>query len=549
MYFQKRWAFLVVVGILLAALMVACAQPAPGGGQPAEQPAEEQPVEEAAPTTLIIGQNTQDAVSLDSARAYEFTSTEVVHQAYDTLVGFDRGDYANIKPRLATDWSVSDDGLTWTFKLRDDAVFHSGNPVTAEDVVWSLRRVIELEQTASWVLTQFVSDPENIQATGDYEVQITTSEPVAELLFTSTLVFTTGSILDKQEVLKHEVEGDMGAEWLTDHTAGSGPFVLESWTRNTEFVFQAFEDHWSGPPGVDRLIIKDMREPATQKLALEKGEIDIAWDLLQDQIVDFEGSDEISVQESPTFFIWYVGMNVGKVEAFADERVRDAVRYAIDYDGIVNDLMAGGAAKGQTFVPKAMFAHLDETPYSRDVEQAKSLMDEAGYGDGFSVEMITSPASPWPDIAAKIKEDVSEIGIDIQIKQVQAAQLYEIYRAQDHDMVLAQWGADYADPDALAKPFGHARTTGDEAAIKQLAWRNMYTNAETSDMVEQAAAERDAAEREQIYTQIQQIILDEGPFAIFLYPVDRKAHLNRVQGFSVVPLWYLYDLSEITIEE
>ncbi|MBS1251998.1 MAG: putative D,D-dipeptide-binding periplasmic protein DdpA [Anaerolineales bacterium] len=292
-----------------------------------------------------------------------------------------------------------------------------------------------------------------------------------------------------------------------------------------------------------------MREPATQKLALEKGEIDIAWDLLQDQIVDFEGSDEISVQESPTFFIWYVGMNVGKVEAFADERVRDAVRYAIDYDGIVNDLMAGGAAKGQTFVPKAMFAHLDETPYSRDVEQAKSLMDEAGYGDGFSVEMITSPASPWPDIAAKIKEDVSEIGIDIQIKQVQAAQLYEIYRAQDHDMVLAQWGADYADPDALAKPFGHARTTGDEAAIKQLAWRNMYTNAETSDMVEQAAAERDAAEREQIYTQIQQIILDEGPFAIFLYPVDRKAHLNRVQGFSVVPLWYLYDLSEITIEE
>lgn len=545
----RRWTSLLAAGLLLAILIMACAQPAPGGGQPAAPAGEEQPAgEEAEPSVLIIARNTQDAVSLDSGRAYEFSSTWIVNQAYDTLVGFDQGDYTDVKPRLATDWSVSDDGLTWTFKLREDAVFHSGNPVTAEDVVWSLRRVIELEQTASWVLTQFVSDADNIQANGDYEVQITTDEPVAELLFLSTLAFTTGSVLDMEAVLEHEVDGDMGAEWLTDHTAGSGPFILESWTRNNEFVLNAFEDHWNGPPGVDRLIVKDMPEPEPQKLALEKGEVDIAWDLLPDQIVDIQGTEGISVQESATFFIHYVGMNVGKVEAFADERVRDAVRYAIDYDGIVDDLMSGGAVKGQTFVPKGMFGHLAETPYSRDIEQAKSLMDEAGYGDGFSVEMITSPAPPWTDIAAKIKEDLAEIGIDVQIQQVQGAQLYEIYRAQDHDMVLAQWGADYGDPDALGKPFAHARTTGDEAKIKQLAWRNMYTNAETSDMVEEAAAELDKERRAELYEEIQRIILDEGPFAIFQYPVERIAYRDYVQNFSVEPLWYTYDLSGLTIE-
>lgn len=538
---------LVVMAMMVLIIVAACAQPAPVG-QPAA-PAEEKPAAPAAPTTLIIARNTQDAVSLDSGRAYEFTSTWVVNQAYDTLVGFDPGDYSDVKPRLATEWSVSDDGLTWTFKLREGVKFHSGNELTAEDVVWSLRRVIILEQTASWVLTQFVSNPDNIQATGKYEVQITTDEPVAELLFMSTLAFTTGSILDKQAVLEHEQDGDMGAEWLTDHTAGSGPFILESWTRNNEFVLNAFKDYWRGAPGVDRLIIKDMPEPEPQKLALEKGEVDIAWDLLPDQIVDLAGSPDISIQESPTFFIWYIGMNVGKVEAFADNRVRNAVRYAIDYDAIVDDLMSGGAVKGQTFVPKGMFGHLDATPYTRDVEKARSLMEEAGYADGFQVEMITSPASPWPDIAALIKSNLADIGIDVQIKQVQGAQLYEIYRAQDHQMVLAQWGADYADPDALAKPFAHARTTGPDAKIKQLAWRNMYTNAKTSDMVEQAAAELDKAKREQLYKEIQQIILEEGPFAIFLYPVDRIAYRNHVKNFSVEPLWYTYDLSGVTIEE
>lgn len=543
---QRHWSFLIIAGLLVAMLTAACAQPAPGG-QPAEQP-EEEPAKEEQPAVLIIARNTQDAVSLDPGRAYEFSSTWAVNQAYDTLVGFDQGDYTTVKPRLATEWSVSDDGLTWTFKLREGAKFHSGNEVTAEDVVWSLRRVIELEQTASWVLTQFVSNPDNVQANGDYEMQITTDEPVAELLFLSTLAFTTGSILDKDVVLEHEQDGDMGAEWLTDHAAGSGPFILESWKRNNEFVFTAFKDHWSGPPGVDRLIVKDMPEPEPQKLALEKGEVDIAWDLLPDQISDLEGREGIGVQESATFFIHYVGMNVGKVKAFADERVRDAVRYALDYDGIVDDLMSGGSVKGQTFVPKGMFGHLDATPYSQDLEKAKSLMEDAGYGDGFQVEMIVSPASFWPDIAAKLKEDLAEIGIDVQIKQVQAAQLYEIYRAQDHEMVLAQWGADYGDPDALGKPFAHARTTGEDAKIKQLAWRNMYTNAQTSDMVEQAAAELDTQKREELYTEIQQIILDEGPFAIFQYPVQRIAHLDRVKNFSVQPLWYTYDLSTVTIE-
>jgi peptide/nickel transport system substrate-binding protein len=138
------------------------------------------------PDVLIIAMNTGDAVSLDPARAYEFTSVMVVNQIYDKLVDFEPPDMVNVKPEVAESWSVANDGVTWTFKIRKGIIFHSGRELTADDVVFSLQRVLILKQTAAWVLEQFVSNPDNIKKIDDYTVRIVLDKPVApNVLFVS----------------------------------------------------------------------------------------------------------------------------------------------------------------------------------------------------------------------------------------------------------------------------------------------------------------------------------------------------------------------------
>ncbi|MDK2383635.1 MAG: ABC transporter substrate-binding protein, partial [Candidatus Korarchaeota archaeon] len=167
--------------------------------------------------TLIIAMDTSDAVSMDPARAYEFTSCFVVNQLYDKLVDFELPDLVNVKPEVAEKWEVSEDGKVWTFHIRKGIKFASGNPLTADDVVYSLQRVIKLKQTASWVLTQFVSTPEQIEKIDDYTVKITLDKPVAPSFFLATLTFTTSAVVDKQVVEAHAKNGDMGSDWMTDH--------------------------------------------------------------------------------------------------------------------------------------------------------------------------------------------------------------------------------------------------------------------------------------------------------------------------------------------
>lgn len=495
---------------------------------------------------LVIGIDLGAIVDLAPARVYEFESAWVTEQVYDNLVGFKGEEFKEVVPELAESWEVSEDGLTWTFRLRKDAKFHSGNPVNADAVVFSLRRALERGEAPIWVLSQFVPDPEMIQKVDEYTVAITMNQPISELLMGAILGFQgVCSILDPAVVKEHSTPDDpLAAKWLADHSAGSGPFILKEWVRGDRIVLEAFPDYWGGKPLLDRIILKDIPEPASQKLLLEKGDVDIAWNLLPDQIEDLRDEEGIRIKETSTFYIRYFAMNVS-YEPLSHEEVRDAIRYAIDYDGIIEGIMKGAVVRGQTFIPKGMFGHLDEAPYTRDLEKARSLMREAGYEEGFKVELLSAPTLPERDIAAKIKEDLADINIEVEVRTLVAAMLYEIYRAQKHQMVLAMWGADYADPDALAKPFAHCRTTGPEAKVRQLAWRNMYVNEYVTDLVERAVGEKDMAKREQMYKEIQRIILDKGPYVILYYPLTQIAMRDKVKGLLLPPMWYFSDLAQV----
>jgi len=496
---------------------------------------------------LIIGMSHEPIIDFAPARVYEFEGGFVLEQVYDQLVNFVGGTAAfeKIEPGLAESWEVSTDGLTWTFHIRKNAVFHSGNPVDADAIVFSLRRALERHEPPIWITEQFVPEQEMIQKVGDYSVSIKTEVPLGEMLVAACFGYQgIASILDPAVVEEHATTDDpLAVTWLAEHDAGSGPFILKQWIKRDQIVLEAFSDYWAGAPSLKTIIIKDLPEPTAQKLALEKGDIDIAWNLLPEMVNDLRGKAGIGILETPTFYYHYAAMNCS-YEPFSNVKVRQAVRWAIDYEAITEGIMSGAALKCPVIMPVGMFSHLDLS-YYQDIEKAKQLMKEAGYEDGFEVKLLTRTDPPYPDISAQVKEDLKKINIDVKVIAMVYAQLLNIYRAQQHQMVLIRWGVDYADPSAQAAPFAHCRTTGPDAKVRQIAWRNAYVSGVT-DWVEQAAGERDARKREVMYKAIQAIVLEEGPYVLFHNPIKQAAIRDIVTGLQIPPMWYYTELRSVS---
>ncbi|MGA2784836.1 MAG: ABC transporter substrate-binding protein [Candidatus Bathyarchaeia archaeon] len=499
------------------------------------------------PVTLVIAMDTSSIVSLDPAKAYEFEGIVINNNVYNRLVGFKGIDYSTVYPELADSWNVASDGVTWIFNLKHGLSFPSGTPINAAAVIYSFQRVVQLQQPPSWVITQFGIKSDTMKALDDYTVQFKLNAPYAKGLFLSCLAFPVASIVDPTVVKAHETNGDMGAAWLLDHSAGSGAFTLAKWQRGTEIVLNANKNYWKGKPGVDIIDIKEIKETLDQRMLLERGDIDIAWNLLPDQLAALKDNKDISIVSSPAFQVFYLGMNAGS-KPFNDPRVRNAVRWAIDYNGIINNILKGAAIGLQTIIPKGIAGYDPQTPFTQDIAKAKSLLADAGYPNGFSVQ-LTTPASlsgaPTADIAAKIKSDLAKVGIDVQIQLITYAELLTKYRAQSLQMVIGRWGSDYADPNSNAAAFALCRTTSSSDTAKQLAWRNVYANNATSDLVVQASRELDDTKRLDDYKQITGIILNDGPFAMLYQLVIQRAVRNSVKGFIVSPLT-LEDFSTIT---
>ncbi|MFX0201127.1 MAG: ABC transporter substrate-binding protein, partial [Candidatus Hodarchaeota archaeon] len=449
---------------------------------------------------------------------------------------------------LAESWSNSPDGKTWTFNLRQDVYFHSGNHMTAEDVIWSFKRLMSLDFAPTWIVRELGLTQEGIKKLDEYTVSLTFDTPYAGFLVMSRLAFTVGSIIDSKEAMAHEQKteefpkGDWGHNWLEDHSAGTGPFKLEQWIRLDEIVLVRNDNWWMVTPGMQKIVIKEISEPKVQMIALTEGDIDIAMDLLTEQVNELRGMPGIRIESTSTFRVTYLGMNMYNFEPFQNEKVRDAIRWAIDYEEFT---LGGGVNVGQTFVPEGMLAHNPAKPYTHNVDKAKALLKEAGYPNGFEVELLCANYFPWTEIAVKLQDDLAEVGIRVTITFMLTGEMYQIYRQQNHEIVLASWGADYPDPDALAKPFAHCETNGQGAAVRLLAWRNMAEHPELAAMVDAAAREQDRTTRIAMYMKIQDIVLDWGPFAILYYPLEQHGVRTEVKDFNVRPMFYKGELWQI----
>jgi peptide/nickel transport system substrate-binding protein len=364
--------------------------------------------------TVVMAKQIDDIISLDPAESFEFSGSEVVGNIYERLIGYDLKNVSQLKGELAESWSAGADGKTYTFKMKNCIKFHSGNPLTAHDAAYSLQRAVALNKSPGFILTQFGFTKENmkekIRATDDQTLVVETGEQVAPTFFYYCLTAVVGGIVDSKVVQGHDKGGDFGNEWLKTNSAGSGPFKLVSWKANEAYTLERFDDY-RGPKALPRrVVVRHVPEPATQRLLLEKGDIDYARNLTKDQLDAIKGNAGIAVQQAAKGSILYLGLNQ-KNANLAKPEVREALKYLVDYSGIEENILRGQFAIHQAFLPKGFLGALEDRPYRFDLEKAKALLAKAGLPNGFSLTMDVRNNSPITDIAQAIQASWAKAGV------------------------------------------------------------------------------------------------------------------------------------------
>ena len=488
--------------------------------------------------TLVVAKAIDDIISLDPGEAYELSGIEMITNIYDRIMRFEADDVTKLVGGAAESWTISDDGKTFTFKFRKGMTFHSGAPVTAEDAAFSLQRVVKLNKNPAFLIDQLGWNKDNVdtmvKAVDDSTLQVTISADFAPSLVLSLMSSVVGSIVEKKVALEHQVNGDLGNGWLKTNSAGSGAFVLKSWKANESVVMDAFPGYRGGAPTIKRVVVRHISEPATQRLLIEKGDVDIAENLTPDQAAGLAGDKNVAVTTAPQATLIYVGLNL-KTPQFQNLKVRQAMHDLVDYDGMANSFLKGQFSVYQAFWPSGFWASLDKKEYAFDPAKAKALLAEGGYPNGFEVTLDTPNSSPYLNIAQSLQSTMAQAGVKVTLVPEEQKTLLTKYRARQDQMVLVYWGPDYMDPHTNADSFARNPDNSDDAKSKPLAWRNAWDIPEITKMTDAAVRERDLAKREQMYKDLQAKVMDEGPFIVMFQEAKQLAERANVKNFVFGP--------------
>lgn len=481
--------------------------------------------------TLVMAYVIDDMISLDPAEIYEFTSSEYMANTYDRLVVINPDKPSELKLQLADSWSVSDDGKTFTFKLKPGLKFHSGNDITAEDVEFSMERFVNLDLNPAFIMNQFGLTKDNVQdkvsVVDPLTVKVELDAAYAPSFFLNCLSYTS-VVIDKKLAMEHEANGDFGHEWMKTNEAGSGPFMLKSWKPNESVVLETNQSYWDGVPKIKRVLIKNVTESATQQLLLQKGDIDIARNLTGDQLKAVKNDANIKFQSYPKATLWYMGLNT-KNKFLGNKDARQAMKYLVDYKGLQDTMFNGTGVIHQTFLPDGQLGADNDTPFTLDVAKAKELLAKAGVPNGFDVTMDVSNRTESRELSASLQNTMAMAGIHLIIKVNDNKTTLTKYRASEHDIYLGQWGSDYQDPHSNADGYLNS----------PLAKRNVWQSPEREAAVLAARDEKDGTKRAQMYMDLQKMALDESPFVILFQQVETIAVRKNVDGFIVGPTFDL----------
>ncbi len=490
--------------------------------------------------SLVVAWNIDAISTFDPAQIAEVVTNEIFGNTCDSLAAFDPADESKVVPALAERWEVSEDGLRITFHLRDKLVFPDGRPATAQDLAWSMQRVVKLNFGNAATLTDygFTRDTveQRITAPDARRLVLTLDKPYpAGLILQAIAANRVSVLLDRQTLTANQVDGDMGHRWLASRTECVGPYRLRQWNSGEVVVLEANKAHWGPAPKLRRIIIRHVAEAGTQRLLLEKGDIDVARNLTPEDMRALEQAPGVRLERTrkPTLFYW--GFNSAD-PVFAKEKVRLAMRYLVDYQGLANSVMAYDGVARASFVPLGSFGALNEAegqPFSLDLAKAKQLLAEAGHADGFEAAMIIGSHPYGPAIAQNIQNNAAKIGVRLRLEQMANAQLFARHRGREFQTALLGWGAGMPDAHANASRLIYNPDNRAEAKLTQFpSWRAAFQDEAANKVVEAALMERDEEQRAEMYRQLQRDMMQRGPAAFLFQTVYVAGVRDTVRNWS-----------------
>ncbi|WP_332065966.1 ABC transporter substrate-binding protein, partial [Bartonella sp. CB189] len=471
--------------------------------------------------TLVMAWNIDSIVTFDPAQVNEVSGNEILRNTCDSLVSSAPNDATKLIPSLAKSWDFSSDehSATITFHLRDDLKFNDGRVANADDLVWSLKRVVNLKMTNAATLSDYGITTETvdsaIQALDKNTVVMKFDKPYPEELLLSHIATNPASaLLDRATIMKNEQDGDMGNRYLASHISCIGPYQLASWRSGEAILLRASSNYWGKAPKIKQILIRHVAESGTQRLLLQKQDIDVARNLTPEELADMQATTDVKVEKILVPSIMYWGFNMTK-PIFANEKVRLAMRYLIDYESLAKTTLKGVAVPRASFLPIGTLGALDEKegqPFKVDLKKAKQLLTEAGYPNGFDTTVIVGTSSLALEIMQSIQDNAAKVGVNLKIERLGGAQLFSKVYARSFDTAFVGWNNDSVDPHTMALRLVYNPDNRFEARNTAYpSWQKGYFDANMNQKVMDALFEKDLKKRLSLYADLQREMMQKGP--------------------------------------
>lgn len=470
--------------------------------------------------TFIVARST-DAQTLDAGYAWSEGEIDLMFHLYDGLVRF-KNDQLEVEPALATSWDRSDDGLVWTFDLREGVKFHDGTDFNAEVVRFSFMRLIDQDHEYyglgdysyfDYLLSEVIED---IKVVDTYTVEFHLKNRFAP--------FLTYMGYYSQFPVSMAAVKEQGEEFYRN-PVGTGPFEFVEWQKDEYIVLKRNENYWGEKPKVDKVIWKVVPDISTRFLELQSGQVHAIKGLAPNQIEKVQGNDKMVLHQVPGANIFHMVFN-NTMAPVDDVRVRQAIAYGINLEKLVKGVYEGLGTVASTSLPPTVFGHADDIDhYPYDPEKARELLEEAGYSDGLDITLNTFiHARPYVanpvDSAEVIKDDLAKVGINVTIESNEWGTHSDLMNNYKHQMAFSGW---YDVP----YPSNFMKTMLMEGANTN--WKPQ----EMVDLVQKAISTYDRDEQEQAYLDMQAIEHEEVPALPIAHNDYTAASAAGVTGFEL----------------
>jgi peptide/nickel transport system substrate-binding protein len=485
---------------------------------------------------MIFARNA-DSLFLDPVLNERNVDIWILTNLFDTLLE-PTADGKGVTPGLATDYKVSDDGLSFTLTLRQGTKFSDGSPITVDDVKWSLDRARD-PKNGTW---NFLLDSiDSVEAKSADTVVLHLKHPDPALV--PALAIFNSAIMPKKlfEAAPGASDADK-AKAFAEKPVGSGPFMLDSWQRGTEMVLKRNPYYWQmGEDGkplpyLDELHFQIVPEDATRILKLQAGEVDAAEFVPLSRVSELKGDPNLNMELFPSTKVSYLSLNIrptlksGKPNLLADERVRQALNYAVDKSALIKIVTFDVGTPMQSYMSSSTpLFHGDGPVYAFDPAKAKALLKEAGVAEGAEVSAMALAGSA-DDTAtlSTIQQMWAAVGVKLTIEQADNATMVSRYDAGDFQIQTGYWTDDIADPTEITSYFAYFPTTESQ--------HSGYNDPTIQDLYVKSQKETDKAKRAEMYRQIQDIYVKAAPI-MFMYETPYAVALRKsVQGYVQIPL-------------